>query len=79
MFYFTDAFKAAFPDVESYVDNMIAVANQGAMNSEVKVNFKKFCIAQINLQEVGEPQIMLQNFRDFHGMLIRFRILILIV
>ena len=41
-FYYTEAFARYTPDVESWIDNSIAVVNQAMINSLVPVRVKKF-------------------------------------
>ena len=50
-FYYTEAFARYTPDVESWIDNSIAVVNQAMINSLVPVRVKKFATEMAMIPE----------------------------
>ena len=67
MFYYTPQFLSVVPDVEGYIDDMLATANAGFANSQVDVTVHKFCLAEASIDEILDTSEMLVRFRNTFG------------
>ena len=65
MIYYTPDFASVTPDIEGYVDQVLAEVNQGYINSLIPVRITKLCteLATINDNEI----INLGTFRNMKG------------
>lgn len=67
MFYYTPQFLSVVPDVEGYIDDMLATANAGFANSQVDLMVHKFCLAEASIDEILDTSEMLVQFRNTFG------------
>ena len=65
--YFTKKFADVTNNINDFVDKMIAITNQGFLNSKVPITVVKTCIEEANLEEMDSSLEMLKNFRTLKG------------
>ena len=51
MFYYTREFAEITDDIEGFVDEAVAITNQGYINSQIPVRIEKFCIEEAPVRE----------------------------
>jgi len=65
--YYTPEFKAATPDIEGFVDQVITETNQGYMNSQVNLRIAKHCTELATINDDEDTQRALYAFRYMKG------------
>ena len=63
--YFTTEFEAVTSDIGSFMADVVAEANQGYVNSEVKVRMELECVERFTLPEVESAKAMLERFANY--------------
>ena len=61
MFYYTQAFEDATPDIDGFLDQLVSVANKGYINSQIPIRAQKFCSEKATINEIdnfGNWQIL---------------------
>merc|ERR550519_1473594 len=72
MVYYTPEFAAETPDVQTYVDAVIAETNEGYINSQIPIRIKLHCIELAkDLHDMEDGQDMIDAFRKWGGTNIR--------
>ena len=66
-FYYTPQFAAATPDIEGYLDQVIAETNQGYVNSLVPLQVVKHCSELATINDNRDASRMLNNFLKMKG------------
>ena len=68
MFYYTPEFAAATPNIEDFIDQVIAETNQGYANSKIDITVTKFCAELASISEATTKEAnMLTAFREMKG------------
>ena len=67
MFYYTPEFAAATPNIEDFIDQVIAETNQGYVNSEIPVTVTKFCHEEATVHDTNSSSDLLDNFMNMKG------------
>merc|ERR1712168_1044606 len=62
MIYYTPDFASITPDIEGWVDQVLAETNQGYINSQIPVRITKLCIEQATFNDIDIVDIT--TFRD---------------
>ena len=63
-FYYTPSFAAVTPDIEGFIDQVLAETNQGYANSLVPLRVVKHCLELATIDDVPASSDMLSNFRN---------------
>merc|ERR1711981_47743 len=72
MIYYTPEFAAETPDVQTYVDAVIAETNEGYINSKIPIRAKVHCIELAeDLHDMEDGVDMIYKFQDWGGSNIR--------
>jgi len=66
-FYYTPEFKAVTPDIEGYLDQVIAVTNQGFMNTGVSLTATKHCSELATVSDGTDSMDTFDAFRAMKG------------
>ena len=65
--YFTKDFAEITNNINDFVDKMIAITNQGFLNSKVPITVIKTCIEETNLKERSSSSQMIEDFKNLKG------------
>ena len=65
MIYYTPDFAAVTPDIEGWVDQVLAETNEGYINSQIPVRITKLCIEQTTFND--NDIVDITTFRDMKG------------
>jgi len=71
--YYTSEFAANTPDIEGFIDQVIAETNQGYKNSDIPLKIKLHCIEKANMREVSSVVTMIMKFKDLKGSVAKLR------
>ena len=63
--YYTKEFAAVTPDIQGWMDAVIAETNQGYINSNVPLRVKKHCTEQADLPDGTDASILLDSLSSF--------------
>ena len=72
-FYYTPEFAAATPDIEGFLDQVIAETNQGYKNSLVPLQVAKYCSEKATINDNYDANFILTNFQNMKGTLEELR------
>jgi hypothetical protein len=73
-FYYTPSFAASTPDIEGFIDQVIAETNQGYANSKVPLQVVKFCTAELaTIDDVENSSTMISNFKSMKSSVAELR------
>ena len=67
MFYYTAEFAAATPNIEDFIDQMIAETNQGYANSEIPITATKLCQELATVPDQTDARALLREFKQMKG------------
>ena len=67
MIYYTPAFEAMECDIQGYVETMMAELNEGYGNTGLDMTAELHCIAEANVDDVGDSGDVLTRFREAFG------------
>ena len=60
--YYTKEFAAVTPDINGFVNQMLAETNQGYANSKIPLYIVKHCIELATIKERADPNAMIYTF-----------------
>ena len=63
-FYYTPEFAAATPDINGFIDQVIAETNQGYMNSKVPLKVVKHCSELATINDQNSSLTLINNFKN---------------
>lgn len=66
-FYYTPQVAASTADIQSFIDQVIQITNQGYINSKVPLRVKTHCKEQAILNDIGDSSVMLDKFKRMKG------------
>ena len=67
MIYYTPEFAAATPDIEGWVDQVLAESNQGYVNSQMPVRITKLCIGAATINDIADTSTFISTFANMKG------------
>ena len=67
MFYYTAEFAAATPNIEDFIDQVIAETNQGYANSEISITVTKLCQELATVPDQTDARALLREFKQMKG------------
>ena len=72
-FYYTPQFKAVTPNIEAFVDAVVAETNQGYINSQVPIRVRKLCTELATINDESSSINVLSNFRNMKSSVAELR------
>ena len=67
MFYYTAEFAAVTPNIEDFIDQVIAETNQGYANSEISITVTKLCQELATVPDQTDARALLREFKQMKG------------
>jgi len=67
MIYYTPEFAAATPDIEGWVDQVLAESNQGYVNTQMPVRITKLCIEAATINDMADTSDFISAFANMKG------------
>ena len=65
--YYTPEFAASTPDIDTFIDHVLAETNEGYVNSQVPLVATRHCAEQATINDVSSASTMLSNFASMKG------------
>ena len=72
-FYYTPQFQAVTPDIEGFVDSVVAETNQGYINSQVPIRVSKLCTELATINDESSARTVLSKFRTMKSSVAELR------
>ena len=63
MFYYTPGFQAITRDIPGFIDEVLAVTNQGYANSKIPLTVTRFCIEAATINDQWNPYRLFKAFK----------------
>ena len=64
MFYYTQDFEDTTADIEGFIEQVVAVTNQGYINSQIPIRASKLCVEKSTIDEGGHMLSRFKNMKE---------------
>jgi len=72
-FYYTPEFQAVTPDIDGFVDSVVAETNIGYINSQVPIRVSKLCTELATINDEASASTVLKNFKNMKSSVAELR------